>query len=459
MAGPSSVLRDLSHDPKTTDLEFVIHRFNQYAALNAEDYRLWNCIQMDFRKFEAEHFDELDNATLRVFRDYCYPHGFWIDLNLGLDKTCNTAMLEAVAAEWNNKWTLEQIEWVEERYHSLSRATRKRKQELTGIPHLDSASNPELNTAGQGTQQYQDMGYQTPPQQPAVEPISYPTVIKPSPYLYLPHQSQLPYQQDAPAAPITTSFNKPLTALDVGRYNIRNRRNDHQPAPTPVSNPVPYRPTSKIRDDCKCIPKRSTAPTLSIQAPPAQAPLVQALPRQASQRQVPRIQALSVSAPLTPIPPTQQAPLTKATPIQAPLIQAPPAQVPPTQAFSASAPSVSIKHDRGQPKEHPKPINIASPSDICFVMDKLDVFCNKEADSQLPQYTASEQKVVTPGESPSNARVFNPGFVDEIQNPGTDKAYEKSRLVEQAHNEKDKETRADTVADNATGIHSINLRL
>ena len=54
---------------------------------------------MDFVKFEAEHFDRLDNATLRVFRDYCYPHGFWTDFNLNLNKTCNTAMLEAVAAE------------------------------------------------------------------------------------------------------------------------------------------------------------------------------------------------------------------------------------------------------------------------------------------------------------------------------------------------------------------------
>ena len=61
-------------------------------------------------------------------------------------------MLEAVAAEWNNKWSLEQIEWAEERYHSLSRTTRKRKQKLTGIPHLNSAGNPELNTAGQETQ-------------------------------------------------------------------------------------------------------------------------------------------------------------------------------------------------------------------------------------------------------------------------------------------------------------------
>ena len=31
---------------------------------------------MNFVKFEIEHFDELDNATLRVFRDYYYLYEF-----------------------------------------------------------------------------------------------------------------------------------------------------------------------------------------------------------------------------------------------------------------------------------------------------------------------------------------------------------------------------------------------
>ena len=60
-------------------------------------------------KFDAKNFNELDNATLRVFRDYCYLYGFWINLNLGLNKTSNIAILEVVAAKLNNKWTLKQI--------------------------------------------------------------------------------------------------------------------------------------------------------------------------------------------------------------------------------------------------------------------------------------------------------------------------------------------------------------
>ena len=50
-------------------------------------------------------------------------------------------MLKAVKAKWNNKKTLEQIKWVEERYNILFRTTRKRKQKLTGIINFESAGN------------------------------------------------------------------------------------------------------------------------------------------------------------------------------------------------------------------------------------------------------------------------------------------------------------------------------
>ena len=198
MAGPSSIRSAFSHDPEVHDFKilfgpsfnvqeanynllnkYVVYKVNQYRAMNIEDYSLWESIQMDFVKFEAEHFDELDNATLRVFRDYCYPHGFWINLNLGLDKTCNTAMLEAVAAEWNDEWTLEQIKWVEKRYHALSTVTRQRKQELTGTQNFDSASNPETNI--------QNTGFQTSLQQSATLQPTYPVMTKQSPYVYQPH--------------------------------------------------------------------------------------------------------------------------------------------------------------------------------------------------------------------------------------------------------------------------------
>ena len=79
-------------------------------------------------------------------------------------------MLKAVEAKWNNKWTLEQIKWVEERYDILSKTTRKRKQELTGITNFESAGNLGSTAANlQGlsaeprTQPFQDIRFQAPP--------------------------------------------------------------------------------------------------------------------------------------------------------------------------------------------------------------------------------------------------------------------------------------------------------
>lgn len=116
MAGPSSVSSVLSdlHDPETTDLKalfaqgltvetadhdlinkFVIQRFNQHRALNAEDWSLWDCIQIDFEKFEAKHFDQVDSLTWKVVRDHSYPHGFLIDYNFSPGRTRTTVMLKS----------------------------------------------------------------------------------------------------------------------------------------------------------------------------------------------------------------------------------------------------------------------------------------------------------------------------------------------------------------------------
>ena len=40
---------------------------------------------------------------------------------------------------------------------------------------------------------------------------------------------------------------------------------------------------------------------------------------------------------------------------------------------------------------------------------------------------------------PKGTRIFNSRFVDEIKHPGTDQAFEKSRLVVQAYNDQGKD--------------------
>jgi hypothetical protein len=49
-------------------------------------------------------------------------------------------------------------------------------------------------------------------------------------------------------------------------------------------------------------------------------------------------------------------------------------------------------------------------------------------------------KIVKSSEVPIDARIFNCRFVDEIKNKGIPQAYEKSRLVVQAFNDKGKDT-------------------
>lgn len=75
------------------------------------------------------------------------------------------------------------------------------------------------------------------------------------------------------------------------------------------------------------------------------------------------------------------------------------------------------------------------------MIDKFDVFINKNADPQQIQYTEFRQKeiagllekrvfkVVTTANIFNNAQIFNSCFIDKIKNPNTDKAYEKSCLV------------------------------
>ena len=100
-------------------------------------------------------------------------------------------------------------------------------------------------------------------------------------------------------------------------------------------------------------------------------------------------------------------------------------------------------------------------------MDRFDVFINKNADAQPAQYTASRQtevngllekgvfKAVNSKDVPSNVQIFNSGFVDKIKNLGTNKAYEKSKLVIQAYNDQVK----DLVLIQSPKIQRVSLRL
>lgn len=107
MAGFLGVLNAFLHDQKIVNLKilftqrfdfqttdhniinkYIIYKFNyKYKEMNIKDYCFQDSIQIDFAKFETKYFDRLNNAIQRVFRDYCYIHGFCIEHNFGFSKT------------------------------------------------------------------------------------------------------------------------------------------------------------------------------------------------------------------------------------------------------------------------------------------------------------------------------------------------------------------------------------
>ncbi len=108
-------------------------------------------------------------------------------------------------------------------------------------------------------------------------------------------------------------------------------------------------------------------------------------------------------------------------------------------------PSPPSEHGHRQPEIHPEQVKI--------VLGKLDTFTNQHADAQLSVSGQKEiqkllekdvfkvvtpDKVVMPEEVPSSTQVFNSSLVDNIKDPCTDKAYEKSRPVVHAYNDEKK---------------------
>lgn len=83
----------------------------------------------------------------------------------------------------------------------------------------------------------------------------------------------------------------------------------------------------------------------------------------------------------------------------------------------------------------------------------IDIYLANEATSTAPAFNQFKHsqlqevnglierevfEYIQPCDLPKDARVFNSRFVDSIKNKGTDKAYEKSRLVIQAYNDENK---------------------
>jgi hypothetical protein len=138
-----------------------------------------------------------------------------------------------------------------------------------------------------------------------------------------------------------------------------------------------------------------------------------------------------------------------------PLPQTEPGPLPQTEPKSQP-----VKRGRGRPRKYPIKANTAN----------ISIYLQDEDNDQLTnsnQFVISRQKeikgllekgvfeLVNPKDIPQSNRVFNSRFVDEIKNPGTDKAFEKSRLVVQAYNDPEK----DLVLTQSPTIQRVSQRL
>jgi hypothetical protein len=143
------------------------------------------------------------------------------------------------------------------------------------------------------------------------------------------------------------------------------------------------------------------------------------------------------------------------------------------QPLQDATPQPVLKRGRGRPRKYPL---LTAMADITIYLQ--DDYLQDDA----TQFSASRQKelagllekgvfeITKLADVPQGVRLFNSRFVDEIKNPGTDKAFEKSRLVVQAYNDQEKElvlTQSPTIQRvsqrlilciAAMGPHSLYLR-
>ena len=273
-----------------------------YADENLEGKPFWESIKIDFEIWTKKHWDAINGKTWSAIKGFCILCGVWIEDYKVHGSRSEILMKLVSTTKYDTKlkdWDMDRIKEVENTYGKVSRGIHLRMQKLLGnIPDEQ--------------QRFQETGFQTPPQQAVVEPL-YPALSNLSPYAYRSRQSQLPQKQDPLPQPFSqqtpqqpgqsSSHQQPFVSQDVRnqryqpthgpQYAPENkwRHSNYQPAPTPVSNPVPNSFTSEIWKDCKCIPECSTAlappaQVLSAQAPSTNAPYISRCSRRKHLRQM-----------------------------------------------------------------------------------------------------------------------------------------------------------------------------
>src|SRR5450432_2959538 len=109
-----------------------------------------------------------------------------------------------------------------------------------------------------------------------------------------------------------------------------------------------------------------------------------------------------------------------------------------TPATTQNTPATELiaKRRRGRPRKYPLDI-----ADINIYLQEEEPQAQYKASRQLEVIGLIEKgvfEVANEADVPQGIRIFNARFVDEVKNKGTDKAFEKSRLVVQAYHDEGK---------------------
>ena len=164
--------------------QIATEMFQGYTDEDFEGKLLWKAMKIDFKNWTKENWDALDGRTWSKIIRFCIPCGIWIEDCDDNSSQSKVLMKFVSATKYDTElkdWDMDRIKDVQDTYSKVSRGIHLRVQKLLGnIPDE--------------RQQFQETGFQTPPQQAAVEPL-YPTLSKSFAYVYCRHQSQ---KQDPP---------------------------------------------------------------------------------------------------------------------------------------------------------------------------------------------------------------------------------------------------------------------
>jgi len=116
-----------------------------------------------------------------------------------------------------------------------------------------------------------------------------------------------------------------------------------------------------------------------------------------------------------------------------------PAEQPVEQAEQPVEQPIVLRRKRGRPRKHPIATEATIADITMFITQGTTAFANSRSSEINGLLEKGVFRVVNLEDVPQGVRIFNSRFVDEIKHPGTDKAFEKSRLVVQAYNDQGKD--------------------